>query len=98
MRAANNNTIAAQPAAMVAGLQRRGAYTTAALRELVGTAAQHPARVHRRIGGSITERFSVDSVEAFELLTRLSQSSNTKLDDLAQALIGSEHPLEPRHR
>ncbi len=80
---------------MVAGLQRRRADTTAALRELVDTAARHPARVHRRIGGIIMERLNV---EAFELLTRLSQSSNTKLVDVAQGLIDSEHPVKHRQR
>lgn len=44
------------------------------------------------------ERFNIDAVEAFELLTRLSQQSNTKLIDLAEKLIESEHPLKRRHR
>jgi GAF domain-containing protein len=48
--------------------------------------------------GVIMERFNLDAVEAFELLTRLSQRSNTKLIDIAKALIDSEHPLKPRHR
>jgi len=48
--------------------------------------------------GVIMERFNLDAVEAFELLTRLSQQSNTKLIDIAKALIDSEHPLKPRHR
>jgi GAF domain-containing protein len=48
--------------------------------------------------GVIMERFNLDAVEAFELLTRLSQQSNTKLIDIATALIDSEHPLKPRHR
>lgn len=48
--------------------------------------------------GVVMERFNIDSVEAFELLTRLSQQSNTKLIDLAAALIESEHPLKRRHR
>lgn len=48
--------------------------------------------------GVIMERFNIDAVEAFELLTRLSQQSNTKLSDIAQGLIDSEHPLKPRHR
>jgi AmiR/NasT family two-component response regulator len=38
------------------------------------------------------------NVEAFELLTRLSQSSNTKLVDVAQGLIDSEHPVKHRQR
>lgn len=48
--------------------------------------------------GVIMERFNLDAVEAFELLARLSQQSNTKLIDIAKALIDSEHPLKPRHR
>jgi len=48
--------------------------------------------------GVIMERFNLDAVEAFELLTRLSQQSNTKLIDIASALIDSEHPLKHRHR
>jgi GAF domain-containing protein len=46
--------------------------------------------------GVIMERFNLDAVEAFELLTRLSQQSNTKLIDIAKALIDSEHPLKAR--
>ncbi|OBK44604.1 response regulator receiver protein [Mycobacterium sp. 1081908.1] len=48
--------------------------------------------------GVIMERYNLDAVEAFELLTRLSQQSNTKLVDIAKGLIESEHPLKPRHR
>lgn len=46
--------------------------------------------------GVIMERFDLDAVEAFELLTRLSQESNTRVIDIAAALINSEHPLKPR--
>lgn len=46
--------------------------------------------------GVIMERFNLDSVEAFELLTRLSQKSNIRLVDIAAALIDSEHPLKQR--
>jgi ANTAR domain/GAF domain len=48
--------------------------------------------------GVLMERFNLDAVEAFELLTRLSQQSNTKVIDIAKALIDSEHPLKCRHR
>ncbi|MEM6108426.1 GAF and ANTAR domain-containing protein [Mycobacterium sp. 050272] len=48
--------------------------------------------------GVVMERFNIDAVEAFELLTRLSQQSNRKLIDLAEALIESEHPLKRPHR
>ncbi|OBA62481.1 response regulator receiver protein [Mycobacterium sp. 1100029.7] len=48
--------------------------------------------------GVLMERFSIDAVEAFELLTRLSQQSNIKLIELAEKLIDSEHPLKRWHR
>jgi ANTAR domain/GAF domain len=44
--------------------------------------------------GVIMERFNLDAVEAFDLLARLSQQSNTKLIDIARGLIDSEHPLK----
>ena len=47
--------------------------------------------------GVVMERFDLDAVEAFELLTRLSQQSNTKLIDIAKALIDGEHPLKRRN-
>ena len=37
------------------------------------------------------ERFNLDAVEAFELLTRLSQQSNTKVADVAKALMQIAH-------
>ncbi len=42
--------------------------------------------------GMIMERFNVDAVRAFELLTRLSQDSNTKLAKVAEEIVarGSE--------
>ena len=43
-----------------------------------------------RIGqakGIIMERFGVDDVQAFEMLRRLSQESNTRLIDVAQRVI-----------
>ncbi|SPM28366.1 GAF domain, partial [Mycobacterium terramassiliense] len=48
--------------------------------------------------GVIMERFNLDAVEAFELLSRLSQKSNTKLIEIATSLIDSEHPLKRRHQ
>ncbi|SPM32451.1 GAF domain, partial [Mycobacterium rhizamassiliense] len=48
--------------------------------------------------GIVMERFNLDAIEAFELLSRLSQQSNTKLHDIAHALVDSEHPLKRRHR
>ncbi|WP_139830869.1 GAF and ANTAR domain-containing protein [Mycobacterium paraense] len=48
--------------------------------------------------GVIMERFNLDAVEAFELLARLSQQSNTKLIEIARSLIDSEHPLKRRNQ
>jgi GAF domain-containing protein len=41
--------------------------------------------------GMIMERFRIDAVQAFELLKRLSQSSNTALAAVARQLVESEH-------
>jgi transcriptional regulator with GAF, ATPase, and Fis domain len=41
--------------------------------------------------GMIMERFKIDAVQAFELLKRLSQSSNTALVVVARQLVESEH-------
>lgn len=41
--------------------------------------------------GIIMERFDVNAVQAFELLKRLSQESNTKLGDIAHQLIERGH-------
>lgn len=54
------------------------------------------ARHHRAGEGVIMERFGIDAVEAFQLLTRVSQQSNIKLIEIARALIESEHPLKHR--
>ena len=43
--------------------------------------------------GIIMERFRVDAVQAFALLTRLSQESNTKLLDVAERVIETR----PKH-
>jgi GAF domain-containing protein len=48
--------------------------------------------------GVVMERFNLDAVEAFELLSRLSQQSNTRLADIAKSLIDSEHPLKRKDR
>jgi hypothetical protein len=42
--------------------------------------------------GMIMERFKIDAVQAFELLKRLSQSSNTPLAAVARQLVESEQP------
>jgi transcriptional regulator with GAF, ATPase, and Fis domain len=46
--------------------------------------------------GMIMERFSVDAVQAFELLNRLSQSSNTPLVAVARQLVETQHPSDDR--
>jgi hypothetical protein len=40
--------------------------------------------------GMVMERFSIDAVQAFELLKRLSQSSNTPVVDVARQLVEAE--------
>jgi GAF domain-containing protein len=42
--------------------------------------------------GMVMERFKIDAVQAFELLKRLSQSSNTALAEVAKQLVEAEHP------
>jgi GAF domain-containing protein len=42
--------------------------------------------------GMLMERFKVDAVQAFELLKRLSQNSNTPVAVVARRIIESEHP------
>lgn len=42
--------------------------------------------------GMLMERFKIDAVQAFELLKRLSQNSNTPVTAVARNLVESEHP------
>jgi transcriptional regulator with GAF, ATPase, and Fis domain len=42
--------------------------------------------------GMLMERFKIDAVQAFELLKRLSQNSNTPVATVARQLVESEHP------
>jgi GAF domain-containing protein len=42
--------------------------------------------------GMLMERFKIDAVQAFELLKRLSQNSNTPVTAVARQLVESEHP------
>lgn len=42
--------------------------------------------------GVIMERFDVDAVQAFELLKRLSQDTNTPLVEVAARLVNADHP------
>ena len=46
--------------------------------------------------GMIMERFNVDAVRAFELLTKLSQTSNTRVADIAQEIVSRGQ--EPKSR
>lgn len=45
--------------------------------------------------GMIMERFSIDALQAWELLRRLSQDANVAVFDLARQLIEADHPLRP---
>jgi GAF domain-containing protein len=42
--------------------------------------------------GMIMERFRIDAVQAFELLSRLSQNSNTPVAEVARELVEAEFP------
>jgi GAF domain-containing protein len=42
--------------------------------------------------GMIMERFHIDAVQAFELLSRLSQNSNTAVAEIARHLVETEFP------
>lgn len=46
--------------------------------------------------GIVMERFGIDAVEAFELLKKLSQQSNTPVAELAQRLVSSHRPASKR--
>lgn len=41
--------------------------------------------------GMLMERFKIDAVQAFEVLKRLSQNSNTPLVDIAHEIVRAEH-------
>ena len=45
--------------------------------------------------GILIKRFDADARRAWEILTRLSQDTNTRVVDLARKLIDTEHPLQP---
>lgn len=42
--------------------------------------------------GMIMERYNLGPIQAFELLRRLSQDTNTRIADIAQRLVNNEHP------
>jgi transcriptional regulator with GAF, ATPase, and Fis domain len=68
--------------ALIANDERRQFQSALASRDVIGQAK-----------GMIMERFNVDAVRAFELLKKLSQSSNTRLAVVAQEIVsrGSEN-------
>src|SRR5581483_338086 len=74
---AAGSVLAAHAAVAILG-NRRGEQLESALgsRDLIGQAK-----------GIIMERFKVDAVRAFEMLRELSQSTNTKLVDVAQRVV-----------
>ena len=45
--------------------------------------------------GILMERFNTDAKQAFDILVKLSQESNTRVADLAHKLVGLEHPPQP---
>lgn len=45
--------------------------------------------------GMLMERFNVDADGAFQLLARLSQDTNTRLEEIARQLVDIEHPSRP---
>ncbi|HUB54653.1 MAG TPA: GAF and ANTAR domain-containing protein [Mycobacterium sp.] len=80
--AAEMGLILATHAALAWNMVRRDEQFRSALasRDIIGQAK-----------GMIMERFKIDAVRAFELLKRLSQSSNTALAMVARQLVESEH-------
>ena len=68
-----------------------GAHAAAAiLASRQGEQLESALSTRDRIGqakGIIMERFNIDDVQAFEMLRRLSQDSNTRLTDVAQRVI-----------
>ncbi|MEZ0362172.1 GAF and ANTAR domain-containing protein [Mycobacterium sp. pUA109] len=73
--------ILATHTALVWHMVRRDAQFRSALasRDIIGQAK-----------GMVMERFDIDAVQAFELLKRLSQNSNTPLIDVARRLVSRE--------
>jgi hypothetical protein len=45
--------------------------------------------------GMLMERFDIDAAGAFELLVRLSQNTNTRVEQIAHMLIETYHPPRP---
>ena len=82
--------IFAAHAAIVWAAVRRGEQFRSALasRDVIGQAK-----------GMIMERFSVDAIDAFEMLRTLSQNENIRLAEVARRLVDADHPPDyRRHR
>jgi hypothetical protein len=45
--------------------------------------------------GMVMERFSIDAVAAFNLLVKLSQQTNTRVEQVARKLVDIDHPPRP---
>lgn len=45
-----------------------------------------------QVKGMLMERYNIDAVAAFELLVKLSQKSNTRVEIIAQKLVELDHP------
>jgi septation ring formation regulator EzrA len=45
-----------------------------------------------QVKGMLMERFNIDAVAAFELLVKLSQKSNTRVEIIAHKLVELDHP------
>jgi GAF domain-containing protein len=68
--------------AMLAAGEREQYETALASRDIIGQAK-----------GMLMERYDLDAVAAFDLLTALSQSENIPLRRIAQSLVDAEHPI-----
>lgn len=70
-------------AAILASRQTEELHSALSTRDRIGQAK-----------GIVMERFNVDAVQAFALLRRLSQDSNTRLVDIADQVINTRGPAE----
>jgi len=84
----NLGLIFASHTALVWNMMRRDQQFRSALasRDIIGQAK-----------GRLMERFDIDAAEAFELLRRLSQESNTPIAHIAQRVVTGDRPLLAKH-
>lgn len=74
--------LAAHAAIAMAGARDHNNFTAGlASRDIIGQAK-----------GMLMERFSIDAVQAFDLLSQLSQTENRPLHEIAQKLVEIDHP------